>query len=549
MPPTVTPHVWAVPAATLANGSVTGSEGLSGSEPQAGRTAATRTTRMWARPQGGIRPGMYSPPATLTTSRPGTTLSRSSRPSAYFPGRAVPMLWSKVRKASFSILAGLLCLAPASLVGQTGTISGTVRDASARNPIAGVQIGVVGTLLATLSDQQGNYTLANVPVGRVTVRVRRLGFSGVASTVEVSADAPATLDFALSASVITLDEVVVTGAGGAVAKKQLGNTIATVDSSAIKNAPVQSFSEAIAGREPGVQVLPSSGLVGEGARIRIRGNASLSQNNEPVVYVDGVRVDNGGGFTYAGAAGAPKFSFRVDQGLSQSPHAAYKPIAGFARYADLASCVADAAAFGRTTAAQTGACRSTIGVADRLSAIYGRTIAPYQVFETDFINDFFGTGYHSTYAGDVRGGGEAVLYYVAARLAREDGPFRMSHLDAAAPANDYNRKAYGSANITLFPRRRVQLRAGAMFTDVHHETPNNANNIYGVISSAINSKPEQSDCEESRKLGLGGAFGQDTTRSDRCAGPAIRPGRGRSSRRGKPATRRSRRTPSTSTAT
>ncbi len=485
------------------------------------------------------------------------------------------MLWSKVRKASFSILAGLLCLAPASLVGQTGTISGTVRDASARNPIAGVQIGVVGTLLATLSDQQGNYTLANVPVGRVTVRVRRLGFSGVASTVEVSADAPATLDFALSASVITLDEVVVTGAGGAVAKKQLGNTIATIDSSAIKNAPVQSFSEAIAGREPGVQVLPSSGLVGEGARIRIRGNASLSQNNEPVVYVDGVRVDNGGGFTYAGAggagtpsrlddinpetierveilkgaaaatlygseanagviqvftkkgaAGAPKFSFRVDQGLSQSPHAAYKPIAGFARYADLASCVADAAAFGRTTAAQTGACRSTIGVADRLSAIYGRTIAPYQVFETDFINDFFGTGYHSTYAGDVRGGGEAVLYYVAARLAREDGPFRMSHLDAAAPANDYNRKAYGSANITLFPRRRVQLRAGAMFTDVHHETPNNANNIYGVISSAINSKPEQSDCEESRKLGLGGAFGQDTTRSDRCAGPGDPSGSG-----------------------
>src|SRR6266545_4841899 len=405
MPPTVTPHVWAVPAATLANGSVTGSEGLSGSEPQAGRTAATRTTRMWARPQGGIRPGMYSPPATLTTSRPGTTLSRSSRPSAYFPGRAVPMLWSKVRKASFSILAGLLCLAPASLVGQTGTISGTVRDASARNPIAGVQIGVVGTLLATLSDQQGNYTLANVPVGRVTVRVRRLGFSGVASTVEVSADAPATLDFALSASVITLDEVVVTGAGGAVAKKQLGNTIATVDSSAIKNAPVQSFSEAIAGREPGVQVLPSSGLVGEGARIRIRGNASLSQNNEPVVYVDGVRVDNGGGFTYAGAGGA--------------------------------------------------------GTPSRLDDINPETIE------------------------------------------------RVEILNGAAAANDYNRKAYGSANITLFPRRRVQLRAGAMFTDVHHETPNNANNIYGVISSAINSKPEQSDCEESRKLGLGGAFGQD----------------------------------------
>src|SRR5687767_5725127 len=42
--------------------------------------------------------------------------------------------------------------------------------------------------------------------------------------------------------------------------------------------------------------LPSSGTTGEGTRIRIRGNASLSQSNEPIVYVDGVRIDNGGGF-------------------------------------------------------------------------------------------------------------------------------------------------------------------------------------------------------------------------------------------------------------
>ena len=42
--------------------------------------------------------------------------------------------------------------------------------------------------------------------------------------------------------------------------------------------------------------LPSSGTTGEGSRIRIRGNASLSQSNEPIVYVDGVRIDNGGSF-------------------------------------------------------------------------------------------------------------------------------------------------------------------------------------------------------------------------------------------------------------
>src|SRR6266700_3593336 len=57
-------------------------------------------------------------------------------------------------------------------------------------------------------------------------------------------------------------------------------------------------------RERGVSILPSGGLTGEGARIRIRGAASLSQPDEPIVYVDGVRVDRSGGFgDYIGTGG------------------------------------------------------------------------------------------------------------------------------------------------------------------------------------------------------------------------------------------------------
>jgi TonB-dependent starch-binding outer membrane protein SusC len=472
-------------------------------------------------------------------------------------------------------ILGALALTPAVHAQQGGTVRGVVREASTQQPIADAQVTVAGTRIGAITDPRGAYRLTNVPLGRQAVRVRVLGFSIRTDSVDVATDAPATLDFALTRTVVQLEEVVVTGAGVGVERKQLGNTIATVDAKTIENAPVQTFSEAIAGREPGVQVLPSSGLVGEGARIRIRGNASLTQNNEPVVYLDGVRVDNAGGFTYAGAggagtpsrlddinpeiierveilkgaaaatmygseanagviqiftkrgtAGAPRFSFRSDQGLSRSPRDAYKPSAGFARYGTFAQCLADSAAWGAKTAAQTTNCRTTIGVADRLTAIYGRTITPYQVFEQDYINELFGTGYHSSYSGTVTGGGETVVYNVAGRLAREDGPFSTHALDSRALANDYNRKYFGSANLTLFPGQRFQVRAAAMFTDLHHETPNNSNNIYGVVSSAINSKPEQADCEESRKLGLGGAFGEDPSRPGRCAGPGDPSGSG-----------------------
>ena len=82
-----------------------------------------------------------------------------------------------------------------------------------------------------------------------------------------------------------------TGAGIATEKRKLGNTIATLDASTLDNAPISDFSQMIAGREPGVVAMPSSGATGEGAAIRIRGSSSLSQLNEPIIYVDGIRVD------------------------------------------------------------------------------------------------------------------------------------------------------------------------------------------------------------------------------------------------------------------
>src|SRR2546427_62096 len=68
----------------------------------------------------------------------------------------------------------------------------------------------------------------------------------------------------------------------------------------------------LAAREPGISVLPSGGLTGEGARIRIRGAASLSQPNEPIVYVDGVRVDRSGGFGDFIGTGGGGYPSRLD---------------------------------------------------------------------------------------------------------------------------------------------------------------------------------------------------------------------------------------------
>ena len=397
---------------------------------------------------------------------------------------------------------------------RTGVVRGTVRDASTNRPVAGVQILVVGTRIGAVSDREGLYELQNIPVGSVRVQVRAIGYASQVITAPVSATQPTVLDLTLKESVIRLDAVVVTGTGAAVEKKQLGNTIGTIDLKTLEFAPVQTFSEALAAREPGLVALPSSGLAGSGARIRIRGTSSLSMSNEPVVYVDGIRIDNAGGldggvssnaagpsrlddinpeaierievlkgaaaatlygseasagviqiFTKRGTSGAPRFSFRIEQGISQYPDV-YKPNAGFAR--DQAQ-------------------------ADRINELYGLSVAPYQVFERTFVDDMLETGHQQIYSASVSGGTEVVNYFVAGRFIRDNGPFGGEEL---GPARDLNRKMQGNFNLTIFPRERLSFRLGGMFTDVRHELPNNGNNIFGVVSLAMFGKPELGSCDD-----------------------------------------------------
>ena len=73
-------------------------------------------------------------------------------------------------------------------------------------------------------------------------------------------------------------------------------------------APISTTGELISGRAAGVQVI-SSGAVGSGSRIRIRGQSSLSLSNDPIVYVDGVRVDAKTGDSGIGTGGTTASAF------------------------------------------------------------------------------------------------------------------------------------------------------------------------------------------------------------------------------------------------
>ena len=435
-------------------------------------------------------------------------------------------------RTSPGVGAGGLCLALIAgfaLTGDasaqtTGTLTGRVTDAASTRPLETVLVKVDDTPFGVLTNASGGYIILSVPPGEYTVRATRVGYREGEMTVTVTAGGTAELDFELEQTAIALDELVVTGAGIVTEKRKLGNTITTINTTSLENAPVSDFSQLIAGREPGVVALPSSGYTGEGARIRIRGSASLTQLNEPIVYVDGIRVDrsavqnfNGQGnpsrlddippesierieilkgaaaatlygteasngviqiFTKKGQVGAPRFTAQVDLTGISVPTNRILPMADFAgRVCGTPGCTGD------------GDAARLADAISRMSTRWGESVQPFTPIERDLVPDLLTTGVGQAYSGSVSGGSQSFQYYVSGRLTTEDGPYDAARNFEAVPGiepeTDTNRRASITSNFTVMPSDKLRIGVTTLFSDMEHHTPDNSNNIYGVFSSAL----------------------------------------------------------------
>jgi TonB-linked SusC/RagA family outer membrane protein len=152
----------------------------------------------------------------------------------------------------------------------------------------------VSALQSTRTNATGRYTFANVAPGQQTVSIRLVGFAPKAQRVTVVAGQTVNADFALTQRTTQLDQVVVTGTGGVTQRRAVGNVIESIDAKTVLEvAPARSVDQLIGARTPGLIALPSSGQVGTGAQIRVRAPSSLTLSNDPIVFIDGVRMDAG----------------------------------------------------------------------------------------------------------------------------------------------------------------------------------------------------------------------------------------------------------------
>jgi TonB-linked SusC/RagA family outer membrane protein len=174
---------------------------------------------------------------------------------------------------------------------QSGTVSGVVIDRTL-TPLPNAQVTVRGTQLGTQTDASGRFRISGISGSDAVLDIRRLGYKATSITASVGTEARVSMEPAS----ISLDAVVVTGQPGSTAKRTLGVDIAQIDASSITaKAPINNVQNLINGRAPGVTILQNSGVIGSGATVRIRGVSSFALSNQPLIYVDGIRVDNAQG--------------------------------------------------------------------------------------------------------------------------------------------------------------------------------------------------------------------------------------------------------------
>ncbi len=212
-----------------------------------------------------------------------------------------------MRRLGVLVFSALFLATVPAAAQETSRIMGQAVNSLTGEPVANAQVTIVGTQRGSLTDARGNFVITGVTPGTHQLQVRSLGYRAATQSVTVAAGQAARVTVELAISAVALDEVVVTGQTMGTARREIGTSIASINMADMETAPVTNMTQILQARAPGVTVMPGGGNAGSASRIVLRGPGSLSQSIEPLIYVDGVRIDNskvsgtgGGGGSWTG---------------------------------------------------------------------------------------------------------------------------------------------------------------------------------------------------------------------------------------------------------
>ena len=188
----------------------------------------------------------------------------------------------KFQSAIRTAALGATMFLSASAFAQQMVVKGHVVDETGE-PVIGASVKVVGGQTGAVTDLDGNFSISADK--KAVLEITYIGYE------PVKIQAGQNLKIKLANTSTTLNDVVVIGYG--VAKKNdLTGSVTALKPDEKNHGIITSAQDMIQGKIAGVNVNSASGAPGDGAQIRIRGGASLTASNNPLIVIDGMPMDN-----------------------------------------------------------------------------------------------------------------------------------------------------------------------------------------------------------------------------------------------------------------
>lgn len=430
------------------------------------------------------------------------------------------MRLNRIRTGFGAVVAlAMLLVVPRSLEAQGASVEGTITDAASGAPIADAQVTVEGTRLQGVTNARGYYRIGNIPAGTITLQVRRIGYKTLSTAVTLAEGQNFTGDYAVTASVVLLEEVVVTGTAGKQERRAQGAVVADVNVADLNAvAPLNVATDALRSRVPGVSVTGASGSSGTSNQIRIRGAASISLSNEPLLYIDGVRVTSqGNNYWFTGGQSYERLNDLEPEDI-ESMEIVKGPAAATLYGADATSGVIQIitkrgrAGSGRFTQSigleygsinrnfeprtNYGRCTVTLDTLPSSALCFGQGAGTLVSDNPLLRENAFRTGQNIGINWSGRGGGANYGYYTSLNRETEDG---------VLPNNGFDRSS-GRVNFNWIPSQNLTLDAGVGVTVSLTDLPDNDNNIFGWLGNSHLGTPLTRSVQDT---GQNGWFGRN----------------------------------------
>jgi TonB-dependent SusC/RagA subfamily outer membrane receptor len=187
-----------------------------------------------------------------------------------------------------SLLMGLFALlfCCSAALAQNKSLSGSVKDEEG-NPAAGVTVQVKGTNIGGYTDVDGAFRFSGPGQGTLV-----FSLTGYATQEVAYSAADAAIEVRLVTDNSRLSEVVVTAFGISKDQKTLSYATQEIQTKTFSQARELNVANSLTGRVAGLDIARSSSGVGGSSRVVLRGDRSITGNNQALIVVDGVPLDN-----------------------------------------------------------------------------------------------------------------------------------------------------------------------------------------------------------------------------------------------------------------